>query len=241
MARRTKQEAEETRESILDTALDVIDEKGYARSTFVEIAKRIDLSKGAVYWHFKDKPDLFLALGRQMEERIQNMLEDVFRGSSTSFFRDRETESPASVGVSRTLLENAKEGCSNEPGSLEGLKRMLLEMILLIIKDRRLRKYYRIVFYRMEWIDELQPIKRFFDRQETQMVQWFADNLCCARLQGEIPEESDIDHLSRALSALVDGLLAYCLSGPEDRRERATQIIQTGLDTFFVGLKIGRG
>lgn len=62
MARRTKEEAAETRQQILETALDVFSRKGYSRSTFVDIAQQIGLTKGAVYWHFKTKTDLLVAL-----------------------------------------------------------------------------------------------------------------------------------------------------------------------------------
>ena len=62
MARRTKEDAEQTREAILDSALQTFYEKGYSRTTFDEIAKRINLTKGAVYWHFKNKADVVAAL-----------------------------------------------------------------------------------------------------------------------------------------------------------------------------------
>jgi TetR/AcrR family acrAB operon transcriptional repressor len=62
MARRTKEEAAETRQQILDNALDVFSKKGFSRTTFVDIADQIELSKGAVYWHFKTKTDLLVAL-----------------------------------------------------------------------------------------------------------------------------------------------------------------------------------
>jgi TetR/AcrR family acrAB operon transcriptional repressor len=62
MARRTKEAAAETRQQILENALDVFSRKGYSRATFVDIAKQIGLTKGAVYWHFKTKPDLLVAL-----------------------------------------------------------------------------------------------------------------------------------------------------------------------------------
>ena len=62
MARRTKEAAAETRQQILENALDVFSRKGYSRTTFVDIAKQIGLTKGAVYWHFKTKPDLLVAL-----------------------------------------------------------------------------------------------------------------------------------------------------------------------------------
>lgn len=62
MARKTKEEAEKTRGQILDAALKVFSEKGYSKTTFVDIAKEIGLSKGAVYWHFQTKTDLLVAM-----------------------------------------------------------------------------------------------------------------------------------------------------------------------------------
>ncbi len=62
MARKTKEEALHTREAILMAALDTFCKKGYFRTTFDEIAKSINLTKGAVYWHFKNKPDIINAL-----------------------------------------------------------------------------------------------------------------------------------------------------------------------------------
>lgn len=62
MARKTKEDAEQTRLAILDSALQTFYEKGFSRTTFDEIAKRINLTKGAVYWHFRNKPDLIVAL-----------------------------------------------------------------------------------------------------------------------------------------------------------------------------------
>lgn len=66
MARRTKAEAEQTRQKILKAALDLFVEKGYERTTFEDVANRIHLTKGAVYWHFKSKPDLFADLVADM-------------------------------------------------------------------------------------------------------------------------------------------------------------------------------
>ena len=65
MARRTKEEAEQTKEAILASAMDLFYEKGFARTTFDEIAKRINLTKGAVYWHFRNKADLLAELMKQ--------------------------------------------------------------------------------------------------------------------------------------------------------------------------------
>ena len=62
MVRKTKEEAENTRREILKAALEVFYQKGYSRTTFDDVAARINLTKGAVYWHFKNKPDLLVEL-----------------------------------------------------------------------------------------------------------------------------------------------------------------------------------
>lgn len=65
MARKTKEDAEQTRQAILDSALQTFYEKGFSRTTFDEIARRINLTKGAVYWHFRNKADVIAALVMQ--------------------------------------------------------------------------------------------------------------------------------------------------------------------------------
>lgn len=65
MARKTKEDTEQTRSAILDSALKTFYEKGFSRTTFDEIAKRINLTKGAVYWHFRNKADVIAAIIKQ--------------------------------------------------------------------------------------------------------------------------------------------------------------------------------
>lgn len=62
MARKTKEEAAATRKSVLMATLDIFSAKGYSHTTFSDIAKRIGMTRGAVYWHFDNKPALLVAL-----------------------------------------------------------------------------------------------------------------------------------------------------------------------------------
>lgn len=62
MARKTKAEAELTKQRLLQSALDVMSERSYSSVSMTEIANRIGYSKGAVYWHFKNKHDLLIKL-----------------------------------------------------------------------------------------------------------------------------------------------------------------------------------
>ena len=68
MVRKTKEEAERTRRMLLDAALEVFSEKGFVRSSLKDIAARAGLTRGAIYWHFKDKADLFEALSEDVSE-----------------------------------------------------------------------------------------------------------------------------------------------------------------------------
>ena len=62
MARRTKNEALETRHRILDVAERVFSERGVTRTSLADIAKAAGVTRGAIYWHFADKADLFCSM-----------------------------------------------------------------------------------------------------------------------------------------------------------------------------------
>ena len=57
--RRTKEDAEATRNDVLRAALQVFSEKGYAAATLEDIADRAGVTRGAIYWHFDNKADLY--------------------------------------------------------------------------------------------------------------------------------------------------------------------------------------
>ena len=62
MARRTKEDAIATRSSLIDAAERVFGEKGVSRASLNDIAQAAGTTRGAIYWHFKDKVDLFNAM-----------------------------------------------------------------------------------------------------------------------------------------------------------------------------------
>ena len=62
MVRKTREEAEKTRKQIVDAARAVFHRCGVTRSTLEKIAQEAGVTRGAVYWHFKDKAELFFAV-----------------------------------------------------------------------------------------------------------------------------------------------------------------------------------
>jgi TetR/AcrR family acrAB operon transcriptional repressor len=75
MARRTREEALETRSSILDAAERVFYEKGVANAGLEDIAAAARVTRGAIYWHFKDKAELFDAMMQRVVLPAEEMLE----------------------------------------------------------------------------------------------------------------------------------------------------------------------
>lgn len=60
--RKTKEEAEITRQKILAAARRVFHQNGVAHSSLELVAKNAGVTRGAIYWHFKDKTALFFAM-----------------------------------------------------------------------------------------------------------------------------------------------------------------------------------
>ncbi|MDN3556413.1 TetR family transcriptional regulator [Halomonas maura] len=76
MARRTKAEAEATRAALLDAAEEVFFEKGVARTSLEQIARHAGLTRGAVYWHFRNKADLFRAMMDRVRMPFEELVEE---------------------------------------------------------------------------------------------------------------------------------------------------------------------
>src|ERR1700724_1237016 len=69
------------RQRLLDAALVELREHGYEGTSLQAIARRAGLSKGAIYWSFRDKRDLFLAL---IEERLDAAAQQLMATTATA-------------------------------------------------------------------------------------------------------------------------------------------------------------
>ena len=72
--RRTKEEAEQTRQAILDAAVNLFADQGYAYTSLEQIAKAAEVTRGAIYWHFKNKAEIYDALHEQMYQPVTSQL-----------------------------------------------------------------------------------------------------------------------------------------------------------------------
>jgi TetR/AcrR family transcriptional regulator, acrAB operon repressor len=104
MARRTKEEAQETRSRILDTAEQVFFDKGVSRTSLTDIAEAAGVTRGAIYWHFRNKSDLFEAMFARVKTPFEELIEATI-----------DTNEPDPLARIRELLMLIFEGTATNP------------------------------------------------------------------------------------------------------------------------------
>lgn len=77
MARKTKEEALETRSRILDAAEIVFQRNGVSRTSLADIASEAGVTRGAIYWHFEHKVDLYDAMIQRIIAPFELRLEEL--------------------------------------------------------------------------------------------------------------------------------------------------------------------
>ena len=83
MARKTKEDAEHTYDALLEAAEQMFFDKGVAHTTLADIATAAGMTRGAIYWHFKDKGALLQALFEQATLPLEDMLAEATAYTAT--------------------------------------------------------------------------------------------------------------------------------------------------------------
>jgi AcrR family transcriptional regulator len=91
------------RERVLEVAADEFVERGYAGASLQAIANRAGLTRGAVYWNFKNKQELFLTL---LDERIDEPARALMQLTETAR-ADEATAAAVSEGLARLISNQA--------------------------------------------------------------------------------------------------------------------------------------
>ena len=76
MARKTKENAELTRQRLIEAARQVFLIRGVSRTTMEHIAIQAGVTRGAIYWHFNNKLDLFQAMREQVFLPLIDRMDD---------------------------------------------------------------------------------------------------------------------------------------------------------------------
>ena len=75
--KRTKEKAELTREKLLKVALNVFNRKGYAETRLEDVAKQANVTRGAIYWHFQNKYNLYYTLIKEYTPDVEKQFETI--------------------------------------------------------------------------------------------------------------------------------------------------------------------
>ena len=180
MVRRTKDEAAATREHLLDTAEQVFLARGVARASLLDIAAAAGLTRGAIYWHFKDKAELFLA----MLDRIQLPCE-------AAHCEQLRLNPPPSADEFEHLLCQA-----------------VLLPLQRLCADAQVRRVFTIVIHRTEYSDDLASVMARHRLAIADWIARMGALLRLGRERGWLRAEVDPDLAAHGLFALVDGLLS---------------------------------
>ncbi len=85
--KRTKEEAQQTKEQLLTSAKRLFTTKGFSATSITDIVQDAGLTRGAAYWHFKNKDEIFIAV---VEQALNDMMEEKERALSETSFTPRE-------------------------------------------------------------------------------------------------------------------------------------------------------
>ena len=119
-------DAGSSREQLLDAAARVFARRGYQGASIDQIAAEAGFSKGAVYWNFASKEELFFAL---LDERIDQRIRALFDLTEAAP-GDQTMEYQVSRGLS-AVLEQERE-----------LVLLFHEYSAMAVRDPRLREKY---------------------------------------------------------------------------------------------------
>lgn len=128
MVRKTKEDAELTRQRIIDAAKVVFLTRGVSRSTLEHIASQAEVTRGAVYWHFKNKTEIFYAIRDRVFLPLIDRMDDTLATAS-------ETDDPL------TQIENS-----------------LCDTINELNENIEMRQVYEIMMIKCEYVDEFATV-----------------------------------------------------------------------------------
>ncbi|MBW8721749.1 MAG: TetR family transcriptional regulator [Polaromonas sp.] len=208
MARRTKEEALATRHKLLDAAEHLFQAQGVSRTSLQDIARRAGATRGAVYWHFKDKADLFNA----MMERVTLPMEESFHHENSP---DDGLQDP-------------------QPNAIDRIRYSTVNALRQIVTDAQTRRVFEVATQKVEYVEELQAVrlrhlsvrKGFLDRIQQSM------ETAAAQMDLTLPVSASA--AAQGLHALIDGLIQNWLLDP--RAFDLLEVGQCAIDVYLRGM-----
>ncbi len=184
MVRRTKSDAEATRTALLDAAEQLFQARGVSRTSLQDIASAAGTTRGAIYWHFQDKADLFNA----MMERATLPMERGFP----------DPDKPVDQLV--------------DP--IQALRDGMRHVLHLIATDERLRRVFEVVSLQVEYHAEMAAVRARHLRVRRHYLDLTAQMMAVATHRAGLHLPVPLASAALGLHMIVDGLKRNWLLDP---------------------------
>jgi TetR/AcrR family transcriptional regulator, acrAB operon repressor len=208
MARRTKEDALTTRNKLLDSAECLFQSQGVSRTSLQDIARRAGATRGAIYWHFQDKADLFNA----MMERVTLPLEAVFDDGSDSL------QSPSLP----------------DPDALLRIRRATVNALSQIVNDVQTRRVFEVATQKVEYVEELRAVRLRHLAIRQSFVSRFERNIEAEAHRVGMVLSMPAALAARGFHALIDGLIQNWLL--DQQAFDLLEVGQGAMDVYLKGL-----
>ena len=82
--KKTKEDSEKTRQHIINAGITIFSENWYESVKMSDIAKKAGITRGAIYWHFKNKMYLFIEIHKLVVEEVTLIINKSFAQGETA-------------------------------------------------------------------------------------------------------------------------------------------------------------
>ncbi|MES2842871.1 MAG: TetR family transcriptional regulator [Pseudomonadota bacterium] len=184
MVRRTKADALVTRNTLLDAAEHLFQAHGVSRTSLNDIATAAGTTRGAIYWHFKDKADLFNA----MMERVTMPLE----GALACTARTAETAANPLLSLRDSMMNALRQTAT----------------------DEQTRRVFEVATHKVEYVSEMQAVRDRHLQVRNQCMAMIEEALREAVRREGIQLPMPMPTAALGLHVILDGLIQNWLLDP---------------------------
>jgi TetR/AcrR family acrAB operon transcriptional repressor len=185
MVRRTKADALATRNSLLDAAEFLFQERGVSRTSLNDIATAAGTTRGAIYWHFKDKADLFNAMMERVTMPLEGTLACSARGAD----------------------------CTANP--LLSLRDSMMNALQQTATDEQTRRVFEVATHKVEYVTEMQAVRDRHLQVRNECMAMTEELLKQAVDREGIQLHIPLGTAALGLHVIMDGLIQNWLLDPE--------------------------
>ena len=204
MVRKTKEDAAITRQRIIDAAREMFLLKGVSRTSLEQIATHASVTRGAVYWHFQNKAELFHAMREEVYLPLIDRMDD-------------------------TLLGNADESNIDPLGRI---RKHLASTIQILDDDQTTRATYEVMMTKCEYVDEFADVLKSILSNCSGLVHKMEQAYTKAQEIGQVGTQLTAAELAMDTHLFFSGLLHMWVKDTEGTlfRDRALQLIDTHIN-----------